>query len=140
VRAPDYAGPLIGWRVWLVVERDGGLRLASVVHDELWPAKGALVARCRRDENRFLEPSELAAHAAPHEDCSCGIHAARDPDDVRSYLRGRDEPRTVCRVLGTVLLWGSVVECEHGWRASYAYPHHLLLDDPEVERLLAAVA
>ena len=134
--APDYAGALIGWRVWLVVERDGVLRLASVLHDEVWPERSALVARCRRSEDRFLEPSELRAHAAPHEHCSCGIHAAREPDAVRTYLRGRDDPGTVCRVLGTVLLWGSVVECEHGWRASHAYPHQLLLDDSDVERRL----
>jgi hypothetical protein len=136
VPAPDYAGALIGWRVWLVVERGDGLRLASVLHDEVWPARAALVARCRRSEDRFLEPSDLAAHAAPHAECSCGIHAARDPDAVRSYLRGRDDSGTICRVLGTVLLWGSVVEYERGWRASHAFPHQLLLDDPEVERRL----
>jgi hypothetical protein len=140
VRAPDYAGALIGWRVWLVVESDGVLRLASVLHDEIWPTHQAVVARCRRDEDLFLEPSGLPAHAAPHERCSCGLHAARDPDTVRSYLRGRDEPGTVCRVLGTVLLWGSVVECENGWRASHAYPFHLLLDDREVARRLASYA
>ena len=136
MRAPDYAGALIGWRVWVVVERDGGLRLASVLHDDVWPAHSPLVARCRRSDDRFAEPSDLAPHAAPQEECSCGIHAGRDPDAVRTYLRGRDDPGTICRVLGTVLLWGSVVECEYGWRASHAYPHRLLIDDPELERWL----
>ena len=36
--APDYAEALIGWRVWCVVETAGGLRLASVIQDETWPA------------------------------------------------------------------------------------------------------
>jgi hypothetical protein len=37
-------------------------------------------------------------------------------------------------VLGRVLLWGSVVECDHGWRAEYAYPAALYLSarGPEV--------
>jgi hypothetical protein len=29
------------------------------------------------------------------------------------------------RVIGRVSLWGSVVECEGGWRASHAYPERL---------------
>jgi hypothetical protein len=35
------------------------------------------------------------------------------------------------RVAGRVRLWGTVVECERGWRASHAYPSRLLvaLDD-----------
>jgi hypothetical protein len=30
-------------------------------------------------------------------------------------------------VLGRVLLWGAVVECDHGWRAECAYPAALYL-------------
>jgi hypothetical protein len=29
------------------------------------------------------------------------------------------------RVIGRVSLWGSIVECEDGWRASHAYPERL---------------
>jgi hypothetical protein len=29
-----------------------------------------------------------------------------------------------------VLLWGSVVECEHGWRASRAYPAEIFVPTP----------
>ena len=29
--------------------------------------------------------------------------------------------------LGRVSLWGLVVECERGWRASHAYPERILL-------------
>jgi hypothetical protein len=31
----------------------------------------------------------------------------------------------MCPVIGRVALWGSVVECAHGWRASLAYPAQL---------------
>jgi hypothetical protein len=112
VRAPDYAEPLIGWRVWCVVRTRDGLRLSSVIHDALWPEDGELVARCDAG----------APHDAPHAGCSCGIYAARDPATVWTYLLGRDDPHTVRRVLGRVVLWGRVVEHEHGWRASHAVP------------------
>jgi len=66
VSAPDYAEPLIGWRVWCVVDTADGLRLSSVIHDELWPVETELVARCRareRPSNTLLlgQPQ----HAAP---------------------------------------------------------------------------
>ena len=51
----------------------------------------------------------LAAAAA-------GIHAAREPEDAADYLEGRSRDTL------TVSLWGRVVECTRGWRASFAYP------------------
>jgi len=128
VRAPDYAEPLIGWRVWCVVETHAGLRLGSVIHDRLWPLGAELVARCLSDGD----------HHAPDEACSCGIHAARDPAAVRSYLRGRDEPGTIGRVLGRVLLWGNVIEHEGGWRAERAYPLDFVGRQPASTHRLAA--
>jgi len=138
--APDYAEPLIGWRVWCVVETAGGLRLASVIQDETWPAGEELVARCHahRDPSNTLLLG--AAHDAPGLECACGVHAAREPASVLSYLRGRDEPGTIGRVLGRVLLWGRVVEHEGGWRASHAYPLDLVAEDPQLVRVLAAYA
>jgi hypothetical protein len=133
VRAPDYAAPLIGWRVWLVVETSGGLRLSSVIHDEVWPARAELDAVCRRRDDPFAEPVE--AHDAPAAHCGCGIHAAREPATVLPYLRGRDDPWTVARVLGTVSLWGDVVEHADGWRASRAYPASILVP-PEAAALV----
>jgi hypothetical protein len=53
-------------------------------------------------------------------------------------MLGRNDGGTVCRVLGTVALWGRVVELEHGWRASHAYPLRLFVDDGEVRHRLAA--
>jgi hypothetical protein len=139
VRAPDYSQALIGWRVWLVVESGGELGLASVLHDELWPAARETVARCRRGEDLLWPAPDppLPPHAAPHIRCTCGIHAARAPDDALTYLRGRDDPGTVARVLGTVALWGSVVELERGWRASHAYPLTLLVREAQIRRRLA---
>ena len=119
--APDYAEALIGWRVWCVAETASGLRLASVIHDHVWES-GVTVATCRE------------RHQAPAIDCCCGIYATREPAPALPYLRGRNDPGTVARVLGRVLLWGTVVEHEHGWRASHAEPFELWLP-PELDGL-----
>jgi hypothetical protein len=125
MRSPDYAEPLIGWRVWLVVETSRGPRLSSVIHEEPWPVREELVARCRRRDDPFAEP--VAAHAAPAADCACGVYGMREPEQVHAYLRGRDDPGTIARVLGRVALWGDVAEHDGGWRAERAYPASIVV-------------
>ena len=142
--APDYAGALIGWRVWCVVSGGGELRLGSVIQDDVWPVGAAFVARCRAHEppanRRLLREPE--GHVAPAAACTCGIYAAREPAGAWTYLRGRDEPDTVARVIGRVMLWGRVVEHEDGWRAERAYPLDVYTGDralqPRLEWLLDA--
>jgi hypothetical protein len=119
----ELSGPARGWRAWVVTETPVGPRLASVLHDLIWPASVRVLASCRRDEDPFADP--LPAHPVPGASCNCGFHAARDPADALSYLRGRDEAGTVCRILGEVWLWGHVLETESGWRASHAAPARL---------------
>jgi hypothetical protein len=41
-------------------------------------------------------------------------------------------------VIGTVALWGRVVEASHGWRAQFAYPASLLVPTAPRRRVLAA--
>jgi hypothetical protein len=107
-----------------------------VIQDETWPPGEVLVARC----HAHRDPSNSLLLGVPHEapgiDCACGVHAARKPASVLSYLRGRDEPGTVARVLGRVLLWGRVVEHEDGWRAERARPLDVWLP-PELDGALA---
>ena len=105
-------GHVVGWRAWTVQETRDGVRLGSVLYDTVWRPAEPGSAVCHSDQ----------LHAAPAIACTCGFHAARDPATVWTYLRGRDDPHTVGRVLGRVLLWGCVVEHEHGWRASHALP------------------
>jgi hypothetical protein len=126
---------VVGWRVWTVRETPVGLRLASVLHDVLWATADAAVASCRRDEDPFAAP--LGPHPVPAAICNCGFHAARDATDVLSYLRGRDEPETLCRILGEVALWGNVIVTEGGWRASMAYPTRLYCGDEEIAEALS---
>jgi hypothetical protein len=95
--------------------------LGSVVQRTVWPAGEALVAECLAGGrvSRLLRRRK-ARHDAPEVGCRCGIYAA-GLETVGSYAA--DAPfSSVSRVLGQVALWGTVVECERGYRASHAYP------------------
>ncbi len=129
------SAPVAGWRAWVLTETAAGLRLGSVLHDDLWTPGESALAVCRRHDDLFAEP--LQEHETPGLECGCGFHAARDPVDAFSYLRGRDEAATVCRILGEVALWGRVVETEAGWRAAVAYPVRLYVPDDAFARALA---
>jgi hypothetical protein len=128
--------PVTGWRAWVVTETAAGLRLGSVLHELVWAHGRPVLAECRRSEDPFATP--IAAHPVPGAACNCGFHAARDPVDALSYARGRDEPGTLCRILGEVHLWGHVLETEGGWRASHAYPARLYVPDAAIAAELAS--
>jgi hypothetical protein len=121
----ELSQPVKGWRAWTVQELPEGIRLGSVIHEALWEPQHFAAATC------------VHTHLAPSAECNCGFHAARDPVDVFSYTRGRDESHTVCRILGEVALSGHVLETEHGWRASHAYPSQLYVADAELAAALA---
>jgi hypothetical protein len=135
VPAPDYFQPTVGWRVWLVVEEHGELRLASVMYPTVWEPRREEVAYCRPgDPHRHAHhtPGEqIASHAgphlAPHVRCGCGIYASKGVELAASYFDGYgptfDQP--AFRVIGRVSLWGRVIEGDRGYRASHAYPSHL---------------
>ena len=131
----EIAEVVLGWRAWTVRETPEGLRLGSILHDLVWTPGESAVAACRRDQDPFTLP--IGPHPVPAARCNCGFHAAHDPADVLSYLRGRDEPGTVCRILGEVALWGHVIEAQAGWRASMSYPSRLYVDDRAVAGALA---
>jgi hypothetical protein len=104
--------PVHAWRCWtLSGSRDGSrLRLTPIAGDRRpWPAGRPASAMCSRHR----------AHAVPHLACTCGLYAVNDPDELR---KSRDPA-----VLGTVALWGRVVEHERGFRAQLGYPQRLRL-------------
>ena len=124
---------MVGWRSWAVVQQRGRLRLRSVVFDTIWPPSIELTADCKtlltRLRKRLPWRSELVHHV-PVGNCSCGIYAANDPDLAAEYLylySDVHQPQVLCRAIGAVSLWGSVVEGDTGWRASCAYPKQILL-------------
>jgi hypothetical protein len=132
-RAPDYYEPITGWRGWYVVTDKQGARLSSLVYPTLWPPRHELLATCRHRPFLLLRPWRRRPpdHDVPDESCQCGIYATAEPEKAADYLEDcivHAEPirwPVLQRVIGRVALWGSVVECEDGWRASHAYPTRL---------------
>jgi hypothetical protein len=127
-RAPDFAEPIRAWRVWWVLLQGQKLWLRSLFFPLLWEPGRRAEAECLH--RRLLRPWRRRTHHAPRERCDCGIYAAIAPSTAAEYL-GSMQPappsEAVQYAVGRVSLWGSVIECEHGWRASYAYPAGLHL-------------
>lgn len=124
---PDYVEPFGGWRVWRVGGDGRDFRLLSLVQETVWPLRQELVAECR---TRWSLARRLRRrrHEPPAETCGCGIYAT-GMERLGSYLEARDGRGTPC-VFGRVLLRGTVAECEHGWRASRAYPAEIFVPTP----------
>jgi hypothetical protein len=102
--------PIIAWRAWTLTGRlDGSrLRLRPVAGRRLpWPPMRAARATCKNGR----------MHRAPDLACSCGLHGTHDVDPLR-----RTKNPTV---VGTVALWGRVIEHDLGYRAEFAYPQRL---------------
>lgn len=124
VLAPDYAEPLCAWRLWEVEEVDAVPRLRSLYRLSFWPVGAPFEARC---EAQRLRLSRRPRHNAPSETCSCGIYGAPFELIRRKMAIEDGLPPGCLFVLGTVSLWGDVLECERGWRAALAYPRHLFV-------------
>lgn len=115
--------PIVGWRAWKLVDysrRDGTTepRLTAIIAGEIWDPRRRFEARCTRSRSH--------SHESPWPDCQCGAWAVRTRTDAaqRALAAGG---KTVC--YGPVYLWGRVLEFEHGYRAQYAYPQKLYLQD-----------
>lgn len=114
------------WRVWRVVRSAGGYRLASVIKPTTWPPGEPLAAQCLRSTRlgTWLR-HRRRTHPVPYERCECGIYGAWLPE-IRQYLGELAMGWAPApRVVGQVSLWGTVIECERGFRASLAYPSRL---------------
>jgi hypothetical protein len=126
LEVPDFAEPFLAWRVWRVVSSRDGYRLASVVKSAIWPPGKPLRAECLRSPlGTLFRRRRAGLHSAPEPACECGIYGAHLAL-VGDYLA--EQPgQALTRVVGEVLLWGTVIECERGYRVSHAYPSRLYL-------------
>ena len=105
--------PVVGWRVWGLERVGGALTLRSVTRPDHWPAKDVMVATCVQHR----------AWTVPDEHCTCGLYAAASPD----YLARSGVTRIGSSVVGTVSMWGRVIEHTRGARSRFAYPARLRL-------------
>lgn len=113
------ATPVTGWRAWNLSGGATPMLHPVSVGATPWPALEPFEARC--ESASLLR--RWRPHAAPAARCRCGIYAARS-------LRDFDRPRPAwppAAVVGTVSLWGRVIEHARGWRAAAAYPGRLRL-------------
>lgn len=121
---PDVPGAVLGWRQWRVETQRGRPRLASPVRATQWEPGAPMVAACR------------AGHAVPTPGCGCGLYAARTVGTAAHAAAGS----AAGMVLGRVALWGEIIEGEHGWRATQAYPVLLIVDRSTDDEMVAQLA
>ena len=122
--AEPIAEPLVGFRRWGC--KRGGLYSGIFVAGRFVPnpALGMVAPRAGQmpwptDYDRAAKCFALRGHDAPFRDCNCGWAA------YYSLPEEHELPAPEC-VWGAVAAWGTVVECETGFRARYARPLALL--------------
>jgi len=116
-RSPDYVHTLTAWRGWSI---DDG-RLAALGYDYQWKEKRARRATCRNEK-----------HPAPQMKCGCGFWSFKTLDLLTQAMANYTVD---VKVIGTVEIWGRVIECENGFRSEYAYPKELWLLEDGLESL-----
>jgi hypothetical protein len=118
--------PIEGWRAWRLRRNEGDdLRIAPTTPRPDWEPGVPMHARCSGSHERMymvFNPELEAQHRSPEPGCTCGIHAMKEPLRLR-----RSRPGKTAGVIGTVAMWGRVIEHTKGWRAEYAYPARLRL-------------
>jgi hypothetical protein len=117
-RSPDYTATLTGWRGWTIKDE----KLQALGMTKAWKPKKAEPAKCQT----------CKSHRAPSRECSCGYWSFKSMDVLTKALVGY--VGTVL-VVGSVEIWGRVIECENGYRSEYAYPKELWLLKPDMEYL-----
>lgn len=126
--APDFVAPFEAWRTWKVLGSTDRPLLSSLFFELVWTPRVAVEAACLRRSWLDRLPFVRREHEAPGRRCECGVYAASLEQAVSYLWHPRVAPRrSPVHVLGRVRLWGDVVECERGFRASRAYPAELLV-------------
>lgn len=126
IEAPEYASPVVGWRMWSIALVRGRHRLASPLFRAVWPATEELRAVCdTKDHWRWRR--RRREHVVPVERCGCGLHAMSAPGHLSTYILPPASAQIVRRALGRVSLWGRVIEGSCGWRAAAAFPAEIWL-------------
>jgi hypothetical protein len=120
----EQAEPIIAWRAWsLARDGDGKIHLCSLTQPVLWPLGSPLCSG--------IEPPHYWGHAYPNP----GIFALKEPSMI-------DLGNRTYGIVGTVALWGKVIEHADGYRAEYAYPQHLIVPPgvPDAENVARELA
>jgi hypothetical protein len=109
--------PVIGWRIWRLRRSPRtGLVLESPLRPQPWPPGEPMRARC---------PAAGGRGRPPHERCMCGLYAASSAERLR--VAGVTLAGPACSVIGTVAMWGRVIEHQMGYRGELGYPDRIRL-------------
>lgn len=119
-RVPDLVGTITAWRGWKIT----GGKLCALGMTGVWEPKKAVKARCSK--------GPTSSHDAPTKDCECGYWSFRTMDLLQSAL---NPYAASVQVIGSVEVWGKVIECENGFRSEFAYPKELWLLEDGLEHL-----
>lgn len=152
MRVTDSLSCIVGWRAWrlwpdfeqiksMEATRNVPLLLRAVAYHNTYPIMEKMTAVCLCSDkgpgpslsNPMADVVCPPPHEAPGWECNCGIWAFKSLDRLVAVLGEHHYGKLP--VLGTVNLWGKVIETENGFRAQYAYPKELWLVDPGQERL-----
>lgn len=126
---PDYVHTLTGWRGWKV---NGG-KLSALGMRGVWEPKKATPSFCDKGgDPLWFAPGPKSHHLAPHASCNCGYWSFKSLDLLTEALSGYVDS---VDVIGSVEIWGRVIECENGFRSGYAYPKELWLLKPDLDHL-----
>lgn len=113
---PDGIQPIVAYRLWTYVLTKRGASLHSLTCEGIRPCPwedagpGWVVASC----------TEMQGHAAPANQCSCGVYAVPSIPELLSHAEPFERGDGVGAVMGRVELAGKVIEHQRGYRAERA--------------------
>lgn len=147
---PDGITPLIGYRLWRVIEERGEIVLSPLnfeSRDWVGATSGWVSSACGGSELWVSPEGELEwpdRHRAPGEECACGFYAMKQlTPEMLLGASSRHAHRVGSRsderfVLGRVQLAGKIVEHELGYRAERARIVELIPirgSEPEIQAI-----
>jgi len=116
--------PLIAYRAWSYVDTENLIYPFDLSANFLVPWKPfeAEPAICIMALQKKMPCA--AAHVGTGQDCMKGYHAYKSMEGLINHLDDAIVNRGCFRpmILGTVSLWGHVIEHDTGYRAEFAYP------------------
>jgi len=108
--------PVIGWRLWCIEwDKKGGVVLTSPMRPYRWRPMVPNHAGCHRHVGKQV----------PTAGCMCGMYAVSRLDRLPTAFGVGSS--TGVGVVGSVAMWGRVVEHAHGYRGQLAYPDRIRL-------------
>lgn len=127
--------PVVGWRAWNV-DRLGQLYSPVVNTVVPWPAYSPkLMEDGRYAASPRLEPYGGSGLYAVRRECMSELPRVGWLSALLHQEHYFPRVSTLTLVIGTVALFGTVVEHERGWRASQAYPQTVYLPTSQLDTL-----